>query len=324
VSRERLTREAHKFKNIATCFGKTRLKDDKGQDLFLNCLDIDSDNVYFILFNLDNVKTGRQYSLTAGAQECTFVTKTKKPNGFHIFWLSRRQNDSISTYDCKKGYEFEIKTDKNGLCTLPPSNHRDDPAFCYKNYGQNKIVISDIIHDEIMNLLSDCLKDHEKCDFDHKSKSAIRHVGALIELSDADVQIICDSICSCYHKGGRHSIVYGLCGLFHKHGVSQESAINVIQILAKDDEERRSRLAAVKETYSKDPKTVSGSKYFVDVLEHTSDHAIAKEILEKILRIIGGGQNPVLWLTEAIMKEYTFKTIKDNDEIYYYDSDKGS
>ena len=50
---------------------------------------------------------------------------------------------------------------------------------------------------------------------------------------------------------------------------------------------------------------------------------VAKQILEKIFRIISKGTNAVLWLTQAIIKEYTFKTMKDNEEIYYYDSDKG-
>jgi phage/plasmid-associated DNA primase len=59
-------------------------------------------------------------------------------------------------------------------------------------------------------------------------------------------------------------------------------------------------------------------------MEHaTGDSSLAKEILEKILRIIGKDQHPVQWLTREIMKEYTFKTMTDNEEIYYYDSDKG-
>lgn len=46
------------------------------------------------------------------AQHSTFVTKTKKKNGFHIYWLSLKQNEAIISEDCKKGFEFEIKTDK--------------------------------------------------------------------------------------------------------------------------------------------------------------------------------------------------------------------
>jgi P4 family phage/plasmid primase-like protien len=321
-SRERLAREPHKFKNVATCFGKTHLKDE-GEDLYLNCLDIDSESVYKILFNLTNPTTEKEFSFIAKAMEKTFVTKTRKPNGFHIYWLSHEQNKAISTVDCKPGFEFEIKTDKRGHCTLPPSTHRDDNNFHYKNFGQDTIIISDKMYDEIMMVLSECLKtqseDDQKCYSDLSNK-----FGSRIDLGNEEIQIISDSISSYYKHGARHSIVYGLCGLLHKHGVIQESTINIIQILAKDDEERKSRLATLEETYKKDPKAVSGIRYFVDVLEHaTTDSAIAKEILEKILRIIGGKQKPVLWLTDSIMKEYTFKTMIDNEDIYYYHNDRG-
>ena len=110
---------------MATCFGKSHLTDEQGKDLYLNCLDIDSDNVYFILFNLVNDKSGQGYSMIAQAQQSTFVTKTKKKNGFHIFWLSHKQNEAIVSEDCKNGFEFEIKTDKKrGHCTLPPCSQR--------------------------------------------------------------------------------------------------------------------------------------------------------------------------------------------------------
>ena len=139
---EKLKQQAHKFRNVATAFGKSQLKDEESRDLYLNCLDIDSDKAYAILFNLENGKSKQKYSLIPKLQEATFVTKTRKKNGFHIHWLSHRQNRPVTTEDCKAGYEFEIKTDKSrGHCTLPPSRHRDDLNFVYKNYGQNKIMI---------------------------------------------------------------------------------------------------------------------------------------------------------------------------------------
>src|SRR6266545_1071736 len=52
-SYEKLVQESYRFKNVATCFGRTHLKDEQG-DLYLNCLDIDSQKVYDILFNLQN------------------------------------------------------------------------------------------------------------------------------------------------------------------------------------------------------------------------------------------------------------------------------
>jgi P4 family phage/plasmid primase-like protien len=331
-SPERLERESYKFKNIATCSGKTHLKDEQGKDLYLNCLDIDSDNVYFILFNLVNDKTGQDYSMIAQAQQSTFVTKTKKDNGFHIYWLSHKQNEAIVSEDCKKGFEFEIKTDKKrGHCTLPPSAHRDDVTFRYKNYGQDKIIVSDKLYDEIMKLLAECLKTESEGDnkkyFDPSRKSRIRHSGTPIELSDDGVHVILESISPYYKKGCRHNLAYSLSGLCHKYNVTQESATKLIEALAKDDEERKSRLASLDETYKKDPKAVSGSKCLLNILEYATggENTIAKEILEKIFEIISNGKDddPVLWLTQEITKEFTFKTMKDNEQIYNYDNNKG-
>ena len=42
-------------------------------------------------------------------------------------WLSSSQNKPILKPWVEQGFEFEIKTDKKkGLCTLPPSTHRDN------------------------------------------------------------------------------------------------------------------------------------------------------------------------------------------------------
>ena len=70
-TRDQLASESYKFKNVATCFGKTHLRDTQGRELYLNCLDIDSDNVYKILFNLENGKSREQYSFVAMATQRT-------------------------------------------------------------------------------------------------------------------------------------------------------------------------------------------------------------------------------------------------------------
>ena len=123
--------------------------------------------------------------------------------------------------------------------------------------------------------------------------------------------------------------MFGLCGLCHKNNITQESAYNLIEILAKDDEEKKSRLLVLDETYNKDPKDVSGSKQLLAVLEHaTGEDRIAKDIFQKIFSIITSKRDDqkidhVLQLTDQIMAEYPFKTTKDSEQIYYYDRDKG-
>ena len=94
----------------------------------------------------------------------TFVTKTQKDCGYHVYWFEHSsENISINTEDCKKGFEFEIKCGK-ALSTLPPSRHRDNPFFHYENIGQSdKIMIADGLYDKLANdLLADCLKKKKK------------------------------------------------------------------------------------------------------------------------------------------------------------------
>src|SRR5829696_6015969 len=267
---ERLKQEAHKFKNVATVFGKTYLRDEQGRELYLNVLDIDSDIVYDILFNLENGNTGNRYSLLPKLQRITFVTKTRKKNGFHVSWLSHKQNKPIRSEDCRLGYEFEIKTDKSGgHCTLPPSRHRDDPNFCYKNYGQNKIVVSDKLYNKLVSLLApDCLKDRNKNQ--SKDNKFGSKDGAEISLSEESIKNISDLIHPYYKKGFRNGIIYAITGLLHKYNITKESATKLVEILAKDDEEKRGRMTVLEQTYKKLPIEVTGIIKFMEVLEHAT------------------------------------------------------
>jgi hypothetical protein len=129
---EKISQEASKFNNgVATVFGKTRIKDEKGC-LYLYALDVDSDEAYKTLFRLQNPNRGHEYSFVVAMQERSVVLKTRKPNGFHIYWLSNKEHKPIFTMDCKVGFEFEIKGGKSsGHSILPRSRHREGRDFYY-------------------------------------------------------------------------------------------------------------------------------------------------------------------------------------------------
>src|SRR5215510_9732673 len=135
---ERLRKEAHRFKNVATALGKTHLKTEDGSPLYLCALDIDSEQVFTILSRLESAKNGNDFYFLATACKSTFGSKTKKKFGLHIFWLSTKQHKQILTCDCKNGSEFEIKTEF-GLMALPESRHRDNRDFHYQKFGIDKI-----------------------------------------------------------------------------------------------------------------------------------------------------------------------------------------
>jgi P4 family phage/plasmid primase-like protien len=325
---EKLRKESYRFENVATCFSQT-IKDDGGEDTYLLCIDIDSQKVYDILFNLQHTDANETYSLIALMQERTFVTKTKKPFGFHLYWREHKQHKPIHTEDCKAGYEFEIKTDNtSGLSSLPDSVHRDDSTFRYRNNGKEIICVRDGLYDEIMAALSECLNTESST----KNGESKYHnkIGDGIELSNEDIMVICGSISKYYNKNHRYNLVLALSGLLHKSGVKLESACELVEMLAKDDEEKKSRISTLEETYKKDPASVSGKRWFLKVLssaiadvdkdsgsEDLKD--TAKWILDKLFRIIGVLSDIVAQATETIMNDHIFVTIEESKEIWYYD-----
>jgi hypothetical protein len=289
---QRLEREAWRFDNVATTFGKTHLKDKDGNDLYLNLLDVDSEQVFTKLAIIP-VKNEERMFINEMCN-LTYVTQTKKKWGRHIFWLSHKQNPAIGTKDCKSRCEFEIKTDSTiGLATLHPSRHRDDPNFHYQLIGQNTISIQDGIYDGIVKVLADCIKkENNHQSISGKELKPTNHDDngkSPNNLTDAEIEEIYKSLTPYYHKGcnSRNDIVFCLCGICHKNNINKESTLNLIQRLAIDDEEKKSRLLVLEETYKKDPKHVSGCKRLLEVLEHaTGDVLVAKDIFQKIFDII--------------------------------------
>ena len=138
----------NKFHNVATTFGESHLRDKDDRELYLYCLDIDSEEVLNRVLTLLN-----QWKLV------TFVTKTQKDCGYHVYWFEHTDEHGLILIEyCKKGFEFEIKCQK-AVCTLPPSRHRDNPFFHYENVGQaDTIMIADgLYHKLVDDLLKDCL-----------------------------------------------------------------------------------------------------------------------------------------------------------------------
>ncbi len=314
---DKLRQESYRFKNVATCFGMT-IKDEQDNDTYLMDLDIDSQKVYDLLFIMEP-------SLTSYCQRFTFVIKTRKPHGWRISWREHKQHRAIHTTDCKVGYEFEIKTDNtSGLSTLPPSVHRDDPNFHYENTGQWKVGVCDGLYDKIMCQLAECSESDKS---KHRSSSGSTSGGTI--LTPEDILVISGSISKYYNKPFRQSLVLAISGLLHKSGVSQESALQLIEMLAANDEEKKSRISTLEETYKKDPRSVSGKSWFLTVLvqaikqvmkrKDSEINDVAKSIMEKLFRVIGIPKDIVAKATKTIMNEHNFLTLEESNDIWVYE-----
>ncbi len=316
---EKLQQEHWRFNNIGFVFGKTHVKDDNAADLYLNELDIDSEEVY-----------NRVKDLLEEMQANTFVTKTRKPYGYRIVWFSHKQNVAIGTRRCKSGYEFEIKTDNStGHSTLPDSIHRSDPTFRYSSAGQNSITVNDELYDWLIKTLADCVNPESEQKKQSTNKDNERStVGRTIELTKTNIEQIIALLNPYYKIGYRHDICYSLGGLLRKCNVLKVCAYDITNGLANDDEELDSRLLNFEITYSKDPKEVTGRNYFKDIVVRLIQQDkklklkdvldLADNLFENILRVIGVAIGIVGEATEAIMNEHRFVTIEETDDILYY------
>ena len=80
---ERIEREDYRFINVATLTGKTHLKAEDDTSLYLNALDIDSEQVFTILACLEDSAMGM-----------SIISYTKHANQ-HLFRVLRRNMDDI-------------------------------------------------------------------------------------------------------------------------------------------------------------------------------------------------------------------------------------
>jgi len=305
------------FPNVATCFGRTHLKDENNRDLYLNCLDVDSKEVYDRLCIVTDVNNNERF-LISELRKHTYVVKTRKPYGLHIYWLSHMLNSPRHRFHCRVGFEFELKTDKSSAhAALPESHHRDDANFHYSNIGQNTIMLSDSLYGEIVSILDDCIiKKHTR---NYNNTSTGR------ELSERDIEKIIDSLSDFYVMGFRDLICYGISGFFYKNGISLQTTSKVIYELGKQDEELKSRLAVARQTYSKDVNDVSGRRLLLATLKSScNDEKRATDVILNIMKILNPSLNEPSKIeynrvAEELIKEYDLKTMKDTQELFYYD-----
>jgi hypothetical protein len=325
---EKIREYKDKFYNVATTFGKSHLKDAQGRELYLYCLDIDSDEVLRRVQSL----------LEQEWKFKTFVTKTQKDCGYHVYWFEySSENAPIVTEDCRKGLEFEIKCGKS-LCTLPPSRHRDNPLFLYENVGQqDKIMISDGLYERLLNdILKDCLRRKKN---DPKSKSKKRNISKdcnnkcasessivsqqrvdvqdaatsnnkldhyitnssaaitkEIVLTDEQIQMSNQHLLPYYHEHARHKFTFGFSGLTYKQNIAEESAAKIIESICgkTDDPDVTERLDTLHRTYvngaHNGSNAITGKTKLKEVIIHVSncDDKAAEDIIQGLLKIWHG------------------------------------
>jgi len=268
-----------KFKNVATTLGKTHILDSEGHNLYIQVLDIDSEKAftfintpisqltnypilgpkfYSIFFNFWKIteKEFSDFTVLDILKMFTFVTKTRKKHGYHIWWLSHNQNISIRKKDCKVDSVFEILTDK-ALCTLPPSTHRDDKKFKYYALGlTDKILLNDKLYTLFRELFKDCLRDDYNDKKNKRSENEEMQNNQLTtinfnDLSEETIQTSINYLLPYYIEHDRHNIALAFSGTAFHSRISEESAIQIIEGICdkSNDTEKKNRVTTLQSTY---------------------------------------------------------------------------
>ena len=122
---------------------------------------------------------------------------------------------------------------------------------------------------------------------------------------------------------------YTLSGVLHKSAVHLDCATNLLRTITKDDEEASSRIINLNATYKKNRKEVNGYNAFYVTLQYaTGDSSTAKNILYTVDKLLidkkgSNGEITGNSALETLTQQFTFKTVRDTEEIYYYDETKG-
>ena len=115
-------------------------------------------------------------------------------------------------------------------------------------------------------------------------------------------------------------------GILYRKGIGLNSTSKIINIIAKDDEELKSRLGIMRHTYSKDSKEVSGMIEFLEIMTNASgSKSQANEIFRNIIKVIDNNIHENIrdedhaLIAEQLSSEFQFKVMADTREMYYYD-----
>jgi hypothetical protein len=157
--------------------------------------------------------------------------------------------------------EIRLKGE-GGYLVVPPSIHENDKAYKLVN-GINPILLTRSQIEKIIDLFS---QNNDTAD---------------------DISQVIDILKPHYNNGIRNDFVLYLSGWLRKLDVPLEDAEELINELAKDDEEKGNRIRTLQETYKKqDLDDIAGYSRLLKLLTYDCTEDEAKEKLKKVKEII--------------------------------------
>jgi hypothetical protein len=283
-----LEQEYRRFRNVATCFGKVIVEN---QEYYLHCLDVDSEEAYDKLRELIEIWKTK-----------TYVVKTRKAYGFHIYWLEGDRHEFRETENI-----VELKCDKTkGLTTLTGSTHRDQPdTVCYAAVGRtDKIAVMDGLYDSLVNdilpeYLSKSLEEEPSLSLDsveEESKELTLEDLFPRRLKPSQIDKLAGLVAEHWTKGYRNDYGVGLIGAMVKVGIREgdcEPILRAIGEAAGDDEKEikdtlnRMRSICKKAESTGNINRLAGRNMITDVIKAQEGEKNHKKVVKRVDDIFG-------------------------------------
>ncbi len=198
------------------------------------------------------------------------------------------QNNSTNTKDCKRDFEFEIKT-KKGLCTLPPSTHRDDKNSRYQAVGiADCILENDLLYDLFIILFQDgIIQKDEKEIYKGGLKESTTSI-SFYDLSKDAIDNSVSTLAQFYIEHYRNNFVLCFSGLSFYNKISKDSASKIITKICslKEDKDLKESLNTLTQTYINvsSGKPITGGPTLAELISKLNECTLddAQKIIDNI------------------------------------------
>jgi hypothetical protein len=208
-----------------------------------------------------------------------------------VLWRDTLNNTDSKFEETNNSYHkhSEIRLKGEGAYIVaPPSIHPNNNRYTLVN-GINPIVLTREQIDKLVDVFitdnNNSNKNHNTY-FQNKSQNDEK-TKDLMEIDEETVLEIVSIVKPYYYDGIRNDFILYFSGWLRKLGLSYDNAVKIVKELAKEDEERNSRIITLRETYQKQVlEKISGYSGLLALLSNQLDEETGITKLKMIEAIL--------------------------------------